>query len=463
MFNSILGVLSLADLGIATAITYSLYKPLSEQNEKKIGQIIHLFGKSYKIIGIIILVIGILLMPFLDFFVNFPNEVDINYHIIYLLFLLNSVFTYLFFSYKNTIIYADQKAYLTTKYEMFFTLITLFLQIFVLVFLKNYYLYLLVPIIINIVKNYRISLIATSLYPILKQKKHEKLTIREQKNIFKNIYSIAFIKLSGVVYSSTDSLIISAYINTIIAGYYSNYIMIINVIKGFINIAFSSMTASVGNLNASESSDYKYKVFERLNFINIIIYGYCATCLYQLLNPFITIWIGKQYIFSKTTVCLIVLTFLIPGMNNVVNIYKDACGLFWETRFRTLATAIINIVVSLLLVQCLGINGILLGTIIAYLSTIYIVDPIIIYKKVFLKKVSTYYLKLMRDFLIIFLINIIISIFMNFVVNNNIITLILKLLLITCLYLLITTIFYLNNPNFQYYLKLLKNFIRIRK
>lgn len=463
LFTSILGVLSLADLGISTAITYSLYQPLSDDNQNKIGQIIALFGKMYKIIGIIIFALGICLVPFLKYLVNFPEGININYYVIYLLFLINSVSTYLFFSYKNTVLYANQQSYLTVKYEIFYSIITMISQIIVLLIFENYYIYLLIPIFITVFKNYRVSKIAEKFFPIIKTKKFDPLDSNDKKEIIKNVYSISMIKISGIIYSSSDNLVISTFINTSIVGYYSNYIMILNIIKSLVGSIFNSMVASVGNLNASESAEYKYLTFKRLNFINFVIYGFCFICLNQLLNPFITVWIGEKYIFKNITVLLICLTFLIPGMNNIINIYKDGCGLFWETRFRTLLTAIVNITISIILVKKLGINGVLLGTILAYCLTIYIVDPIIVYKKVFVIPVIKYYSKLAQYFLCIVALNCFIGLLISKIVMSNIIDLLIKLLMIIVTYFMIISIIFYKSEEYKYFLVLFKKILRKEK
>lgn len=463
LFTSILGVLSLADLGISTAITYSLYQPLSDDNQNKVGQIIALFGKMYKIIGTIIFVLGLCLVPFLKYLVNFPEGININYYVIYLLFLINSVSTYLFFSYKNTVLYANQQSYLTVKYEIFYSIITMISQIIVLLIFENYYIYLLIPIFINVFKNYRVSKIAEKLFPIIKIKKFEPLDYKDKKEIIKNVYSISMIKISGIIYSSSDNLVISTFINTSIVGYYSNYIMILNIIKSLVGAIFNSMVASVGNLNASESTEYKYLTFKRLNFINFVIYAFCFICLNQLLNPFITVWIGEKYIFENVTVLLICLTFLIPGMNNIINIYKDGCGLFWETRFRTLLTAIVNITISIILVKKLGINGVLLGTILAYCLTIYIVDPIIVYKKVFVKPVIKYYSKLAQYFLCIVALNGFIGLLLSKIVMNNMIDLLIKLLVIIVTYFMVISVIFYKSEEYKYFLVLFKKILRKEK
>lgn len=469
LFSNVLGILSLADLGISNAITFSLYKPIAENDQTKITQLMRLLKKSYILIGLFMLLIGTAVSPFLDHIVNFDTDIDINYIVIYFLFLFNSASSYLFFSYNNLIIYADQKSYLTTKYEIIYSGIILLIQLIILVVLKNYYIYLVVPIVINIIKNYHISQKAKKLYPYIKLRPKAKLEKSETKKLIKNIYSLSLFKVSSIVYTSTDNIIISYFISTTLVGYYSNYLMIINVIKSLVNIVFSSMTASIGNLNsiASISTDYKFSVFKKLNMINFIVYGYCFTCLFNLLNPFIEIWIGREYLFEKTTVLLITLAFLIPGLNNIINIYKDACGLFWETRFRTLATAIVNIVSSIIFVKFWDINGIFLGTILAYLVTIYIVDPITVFKKVLKKNVVKYYIELLSYIIVIFVVNFIINIITNnfgAIFRGNIFNVIIELVMITLIYVIIISIIYCKNKCFKDVLMILRDqILKIKK
>lgn len=191
--------------------------------------------------------------------------------------------------------------------------------------------------------------------------------------------------------------------------------------------------------------------------------NFCFICLNQLLNPFITVWIGEKYIFKNITVLLICLTFLIPGMNNIINIYKDGCGLFWETRFRTLLTAIVNITISIILVKKLGINGVLLGTILAYCLTIYIVDPIIVYKKVFMIPVIKYYSKLAQYFLCIVALNGFIGLLISKIVMSNIIGLLIKLLMIIVTYFMIISIIFYKSEEYKYFLVLFKKILRKEK
>ncbi|MVX64186.1 sugar translocase [Clostridium chromiireducens] len=401
LFTNILSVLSLAELGIGSAIMFSLYKPIAEKDNKKIKALMNLYKGAYRIIGILILLIGLLLIPFLKFIVKFDTNININYTFVYILFLINSVISYLFFAYRSVIIEASQQMYKITKVDNYISCIITILQIGSLLSLKNYYIYLLIPILLGIIKNFIISFEAGTIFPIINEKNNEKLTKEERKNIFKNIYALSITKISSVVYSSTDNIVISASLGTILVGFYSNYLLITATITSFIGIIFNSLRASLGDLNAVENSERKFVVYKRILFLNFWIYGFCAICIKELINPFIGLWIGKEYLFDNFTVGLIVLMFLITGLNHTNTIFKDSCGLFWQTRYRTLATAIVNLVTSIILVNYIGIKGIFIGTIVSYVTTIYLIDPKIVYDNIFKKRCKDFYIWLVKSFSII--------------------------------------------------------------
>ena len=403
LFTNVLSLLSLAELGIGSAITFSLYKPIAENDSEKIKSLMRLYEKSYKIIGTFILCIGLAITPVLKFIVNLDQGIEINYYIIYLMFLFNTVVSYWFFAYRSVILYANQEAYVITKVETVFNLIRNLLQFLILILFKNYYLYLALPIISGIIKNIIVSFLAGRHYPIINEKEFKPLRKDEKKSIFQNIFALSLFKISSVVYGATDNIIISTWLGTRIVGIISNYTMIIQLVSTYVNMLFQSMYASVGNLNATETVEYKYSIFKRLQLLNYWVYTYAAICLGSFLNPCIKVWLGDIYCVNNSTVILLALVFFVPGLNNIINIYKDACGLFKEVQFRALATAIVNLVVSIILVNCIGIDGVYWGTIIAYLLTIYVVDPRVVYKKVFYKKSSAYYIDLLKKIILFFL------------------------------------------------------------
>lgn len=400
LFTNVLSLLSLAELGIGSAITFSLYKPIAENDNEKIKSLMRLYKEAYRLVGGIVLVVGVALTPFLKYIVNLDVGIEINYYAIYLMFLANSVLSYWFFAYRSVIIYANQEGYITTKIETVFNLIRYVLQFIALLTFENYYLYLLLPILSGIIKNIIVSDIAGKRYPIINEKKVKPLAKGEQRQIFQNVFALSLFRISSVVYGATDNIIISSWLGTSIVGVVSNFTMIIQMVTSYINMLFQSMYASVGNLNATESVEYKYTIFKRLNLMNFWIYCYATICLGCFLNPCIEVWLGPEYCLNGITVDLLAIVFFIPGLNNIINVYKDACGLFKEVQFRALATAIINLVVSIVLVRKIGLNGVYIGTIVAYLTTIYVIDPRVVFSKVFELKVNIYYKELIRKAII---------------------------------------------------------------
>ncbi|WP_370760510.1 lipopolysaccharide biosynthesis protein [Faecalibacillus intestinalis] len=459
LYTNILSLLAIAELGIGNAISFSLYKPLAEKNEDKIASYIILYKKAYFFIGVIISVVGIILVPFLHNFINFNGNVNINYQAIYILFLINTVLPYFLFTYKISLLYADQKNYIVSKFDIKFNFLNTVTQFLLLFFLKSYYLYLISQILFTTCKNYRLSKFVDKHYSFLKNKKNSNLNRIEIRTLVKNVYALSLTKISGVVYSSTDNLIISTFISTVTVGLYSNYTMITNMLKSIISSIFNSFTASVGNLNAESSVENLYINFKRLNFINFWIYGCCFICLDNLLNNFISVWVGENAIFDDITVFLISLLFLIPGMNNVINIFKDACGLYWQTKYRALATAIVNLLVSLLLVRYLKIQGIFIGTIVAYLTTIYVKDPQVVFNECFNISCFIYHKELISRFFLIFIVDFGVKI-INPLFNvyfSGIILFFMKAIFTFSISNLIFIIFFFKTEEFKFFYLYLKN------
>lgn len=450
LFTNVLSILSLAELGVGSAITYSLYKPIADRDNERIKSLMRLYAKAYRVIGWAIFLLGIALIPVLKYIVNLNVGVEINYYIIYIMFLLNTVISYWFFAYRSVIIYANQEGYILTNIETGFAILRSLVQFIVLLTLKNYYLYLLLPILLGITKNIVISKTAGSKYPIINEKNAKPLKKSDIKKIFQDVFALSLFKISSVVYGATDNIIISTFLGTYTVGLVSNFTLIIQLVTSYVNMIFQSMYASVGNLNVSESVDYKYTIFKRLNLLNFWIYTYCSICLGCFLNPCIKVWLGEVYCMDISTVILLSIVFLIPGLNNIINVYKDACGLFKEVQIRSLATAIVNLCVSIILVKLIGLNGVYLGTIIAYLTTIYVVDCRVVFKIVFELSVIKYYISLLKKMmLIVFLFPLSL-----FIVNRFNITswlwLILVWLLITVIINGILFLIYRNTEEFEY-------------
>lgn len=334
---------------------------------------------------------------------------------------------------------------------MFFTVCSYILQMIILILFKNYYLYLLIPICSEVIKNYSLSKKIKKEFAEIDFNTKDKLMKLERKKLIKNIYALSMTKISSIIYSSSDNIVISAFISTTLVGYYSNYTLIIGVVTMCTNILFNSLKSGIGDLNVMVSIEHKKKVFNRILFANRWIYYFFSICLFELLDMFISLWINIDYTLNKSTVFVIVLAFLIPGLNYTVSIFKDACGLFWQTRYRTLITAIVNIILSILLVQFLGITGVFIGTILAYLLTIYTIDPIILFNEVFESSPISYYKELLKSVigyaLVFIIIHILCSYFQNITLLNLLVRFFICCLVINFLFSIINW----KNNDFIYY------------
>lgn len=406
LFTSILVMLSLANLGFDTAMIYSLYKPLAENDINKIQALMNLYQKAYRLIGVIVLLIGLSILPFLPYLMNGETTIN-NINTIYLLFLLNSVFSY-YFVYKQSIIIADQRNHIISKIHSAFIIISNLMQIILLVSIGNYIVVLATQIAFRIMENVYLAKKANQLYPYLNVKNNAKLSKEDRKLFFGNLYALMLYKISGVVINGTDNIIISIYVGVTSVGIYSNYLLIISTLSTFISYLFYSITASVGNLNVKENEEKKYFIFRVINFANFWIYGFCAVCLWNLINPFITLWLGEQYVFNKYIVFAIILNFFTTGMQNASTTFRDTTGLFKKGKYRPIIAAVINIVVSIILAREIGIAGVFLGTVISRLCTYFWYDPYVIFKFIFHKSVKIYYFRYVW-FVLLVLVSIIIT------------------------------------------------------
>ena len=390
LFTNILSILSFAELGIGTAIIYALYKPIADKNEREVSALMNFYRKAYTSIGIFIAVAGVCLTPFLGFLIKDKPDIP-NLEIFYLLILADTVVSY-FFTYKRSIIIASENSYLNSLNSTVFTLLQNILQICVLLITGSYTLFLTVRICTTLLSNISISRKADELFPYLKKNKKEKIEKQTLRSIVKNVAAMMCSKLGAVVVAGTDNLLISAFVGVREVALYSNYVMINTMINGVINQVYSAVTASVGNLNATESQEHSYKAFKRLYFVNFVIICLCTTCLYVVFNPFIKLWIGKDYLFAMPVVTVIVMNFYITGMRNTSITFINTFGLFWQIKYKSIVEAVINLTVSLLFLAKfnMDIYGVLLGTTVSTVFTNLWWEPYVVYKNKFGKSLLSY-------------------------------------------------------------------------
>ena len=364
LFTTILNMFSLVELGIGQAITFYMYKPIAEQDTRRLAVLVKFYKLCYRMIGIVIAVLGCALIPVLPRIINLENEVPYSIPLIYVLYVANTAVTYLFFSYPRTVLTAYQEGAVVNKVDSIFALISVTLEILLLVLTRNFIAFLLIRLAITIAKNIALGLITQKKYPYIRQKTEEKIDKAEIKEMFKDIYGLFVVRLSAQMIDSTDNLFISAMISTVLAGYNSNYMMIINAIYGIVSTIIYSCGASLGNLCATETKERAESVFSTLNFVNFWISCFCTACLFQLLNPFITLVWGAHYTFDLFTVALLCGNFYIVSSMYTVFSFRQSLGLFRECIYYQFAGAVVNIILDFILIRFMGIAGLFAATVI---------------------------------------------------------------------------------------------------
>lgn len=452
LFTNILTVFSLADLGLGSAIVYSMYKPIAENNKEKIKSYMDFYKKAYRIIALVILTIGLIMLPNLSFFINGKRNIP-NINLIFLLYLLDSVFSYLC-AYKVSILNATQKNYIYNIYQTIGKIISSILMILALIITKNFILYLSIQVSFKLIVNIGVSLKANKMYPYLTEKNITPITSVERKSIFKSVYGLFCNQIGNVIINGTDNIIISKYISLMAVGLYSNYSMIINALSNFVGQLFNSIIASVGNFGAMKNKEETKKLFDKINFINFIIASFCTVELAACLDTFIELSFGERYLMDIFTVTILIINFYILSMRNVVGTFKYALGIFWEDKYSTLARAIINLVVSIILAKKVGIVGVFIGTVISDLLTTFWYQPYILYKNGFKKSVSKYFIDYIKYALVTLDEVTIIFVIKKYIIFNNLFAeLIFEVL---CGFVIFATITYLLFKNNEYFVDLFK-------
>lgn len=379
LFTNILSLLSLADLGFSTAMTYSYYKPVAQNDYDKIAALNRFYRKVYLIIASGITVIGLSLLPFLDKIVNLPSDVE-HIEIYYVLTLASTVVSYLFV-YKSTVLYAYQQGYVVAKYNMLILTLGNVSQIICMFIFRNYILHLIISVLANLANNLYISHVANKRFPFIKLKRE--LPKEDKKDIFSNLKSVFIYKISSTLINSTTNVIISSLVGTITVGYYSNYTTIINMISGYVTTSFTSFTSSLGNLIVKDSKEKQFNVFQEVQTISAWFCIVISSCVYVLINDFIEIWIGSGFLLDEYTVLAIGVNFFLTCVLNPIWVFREAAGVYRKTKYIMLICAFLNIGLALLFGHLWGLCGILFAGAVAKLLTYIWYEPIILFRDFF--------------------------------------------------------------------------------
>lgn len=365
LFTSILNTLNLVELGVGSALVFSMYKPIAEHDINMICALMNFYKKSYYRIGLVVAFLGIVLMPFLDIFIKSDLPANINIYFLYFINLAGTVSTYFLFAYKNCLFVAHQRNDINSKISIAVETIKYILQIIILILFRNYYLYVVVIPVCNVIINIFTAVLARKYYPEYKSK--GKLSKKNIIVLNEKIRALFIVKVGSVVLNSVDNIVISAFLGLTILGLYSNYYYIVSAVMGIVSLCTSSIVASLGNSVETESKEKNYNDFLKLSFWNMWLVGWCAICLICLYQHFVRLWVGQENMLPFGVVLLFSIYFYVQQSNQVAAAYKDAAGIWALDRFRPLITAGVNLISNLIMVQIIGIYGIILSTVISLL------------------------------------------------------------------------------------------------
>lgn len=363
LFVSILQVLNLAELGIGTAMIFSMYKPVAEDDRDTVCALMRLYRTYYRVIGLVIGLVGVAITPLVPSFINGDIPGELNVYILYLLNLGATVVSYWLFAYKNCLLTAHQRTDVISIVTLITNTLQYGIQLMILLWLKNYYLYVIAILVTQALNNIIIAAVATKMYP--QYRPEGKLDKTQKEDIKRRIRDLFISKLGGTVLGSADTLVISAFLGLTILAVYQNYFYIISAIYGFIEVILTSVTAGIGNSMITETEEKNFNDMRKFTFMYMWLVGFCICCFLGLFQTFMEIWVGSDLLLPYTAVISFCIYFYSYELTRLFNVFKSAAGAWHEDRFRPLVSAVVNLFLNLLAVKYLGVHGIILSTIFA--------------------------------------------------------------------------------------------------
>ena len=361
LFKSLLMFLNLAELGVGSAMVFSMYKPIAEDDTFTICALLRLYRTLYRIIGLAIAAVGLLLMPVLRNLIKGDLPAGMNLYILYLMNLGNTVMTYWLFAYKSSLLQAHQRRDVISKVSLAVRLTEYVLKILILVYTRNYYLYLSVQLLCQLAVNLLTAVCATKMYP--RYVPEGKLSKEKTLDVFRRVRDLFTSKLSATVFDAADTLVISAFMGLTVLALYQNYYFIITALRMMLVVVLNACMAGVGNKLVMESKEANYRDLEKISLLFLWVLGASSSMLLCMYQPFIRVWMGEDNMLAVGLVFCFVIYYYSMGANKLINMFKDAAGIWRVDRWRPLTAALVNLGLNLATVQWLGLYGVLLSSV----------------------------------------------------------------------------------------------------
>ena len=400
LFLAILNVMNIAELGFSGAIVFSMYEPIANNDQESICALLRYYRKVYTIIGTIVVVGGLAIMPFLKVLIKGEYPADINLYLLYLIYLLNTALGYFMFAYKTSLLTAYHRNDLVNKTGIVVNVFQYLAQIVVLFLFKNFYVYLIFLPIATILTNVGNHLISKKYYPLCVCKGN--ISKEKKANITKQVKGTMVTKICAMLRNSFDSIIISAFLGLTSVAMYGNYYYIMTAVHGILTIIGVSMKSGVGISLVKQSKEANYRTFKKMTFMYVWLGGWFASCLLCLYQPFMLIWTGDaKLVFENLVMILFCIYFFLLTLQDMKNVYIDAAGLWWETRYRAIIEGVLNLALNIILGYFLGVFGIILATLISFVGVNLTYGTLILFKYFFTDEKYSRYLLLQIKYTVI--------------------------------------------------------------
>lgn len=390
LFTSILHVLNLAELGVGSAIVFSMYEPMAHGDKQKLSALLRLYKKIYRIIGCAVLVLGIAIVPLLPVIVRETLPDGINLYVLYGINLANTVISYFFLAYRESLLNASQRVDIVNTALILVNAFVSVVQILLLIFVRNYYCYCIVPIAGTLIRNIIVYRASKRAFPDIEPAGD--ISAEEKDGIKKRVAGLFCFNLCTVTRNSFDSIILTAFMGLTIVARYNNYFLIFSVVTGFLQLITSSCTASVGNSIILENQEKNHSDFEQLLLLYLWVSGACTACMLLMYQPFMRIWAGESKMFTDLEMIVFCVYFFVSTLGTVCATYRSAAGIWWEDRFRPIVEALMNPLLNILLVRSLGTIGVILSTILCLVFIGNIWGSSVLFKNYFTGYSQTAYL-----------------------------------------------------------------------
>lgn len=361
LFTSILDILNLTELGVGAAIVYSMYKPIAEDDTDTICALMNLYKKVYRWIGAIVLSIGLCLLPFLSYLIKGDMPADIDLYVLYLIYLSNSVITYWLFAYKTCLLNAHQRNDVVSKVSMSLSAALNILQIAVLIAFHNYYTFVIINPLIGILTNIINAHFADKLFPNYECR--GTVTSEMANDIKKRIAGLMMTKIAYRARYSLGNIVVSAFLGLQVIAIYNNYYYVLFAVSGLFGVVTTAITAGIGNSIAMETREKNEKDMETITFLYMSISFFCFCFMLAFYQPFMTLWTGEENTFSNEIMILFSVFFLVDKSLNIIGIYYDAAGLWWDGKWKGFIEATLHIILTISLTYLFGVRGALIAAI----------------------------------------------------------------------------------------------------